>query len=452
MRKDRENTSGKGKPSGANKSEPQIPSDLPVRHPNRNTSKGEDFSKKEDTQNKSRNATFNSAITNTTPEELVGNLTKDLFVDLASYDKPPCVSILMPTHKAGMEVNEQVDMTAFKSSLQIAEKILKDQGADQTTIKKILTPAYDLLRDDQFWYALSDGLAVYIADGFFKYLKLRAPLVQHVRVNNSFYVSPLVPFIIREEYFYILDLHKKFPRFYRADALGIEHLQIEEMPSGVDDVVRFEKKDQDTFRTGEGGEGGANFHGIGGGRPEEKENIARYFEEIDDTIWITHMHRENVPLLLAGQEFLIPIYRSVSDYSNIWPEALTGNHQYQNDNELYKEAMQVMKPHFDMPLNRALENYGNKSATQLTSTVTGAIIPDTYYGRVACLFVKKGTRLWGTFNEQENKLDIVDNETATTEDLIDKAVVKTIQHGGEVYFLEPGQMPESAELAAILRY
>jgi hypothetical protein len=66
--------------------------------------------------------------------------------------------------------------------------------------------------------------------------------------------------------------------------------------------------------------------------------------------------------------------------------------------------------------------------------------------------VKKGTRLWGTFNEQENKLDIVDNETATTEDLIDKAVVKTIQHGGEVYFLEPGQMPESAELAAILRY
>jgi hypothetical protein len=455
MGKDRENKfhPGKGKPSGANKSEPEIPSDLPVRHPNRNTSKGEDNSKTTSTENKSRNATFDENVTDTTPEELLGNLTKTVFIELASYNEPPCISILLPTHKAGKDVNEQVDMTAFKNSLQQVEKILKEQGTDQTIIKQMLTPGYDLLRDDKFWYSLTEGLAVYIANGFFKYLKVRAPLIEHVRVNTSFYVSPLLPFIVRPEYFYLLDLHKKFPRFYRADALGIEHLQIEEMPSGVDDVVHFEEKDQDTFRTGgRGGKGGANFHGIGADRPDEKENIALYFEEIDDTIWKTHMHRENVPLLLAGQEFLIPIYRSVSDYNNIWPEAPTGNHQYQSDNELYQEAMEVMKPHFEMPLKRALENYGNKSATQLTTTVIGAIIPDTYYGRVACLFVRKGSSIWGTFDEQENKLEIVDSETTTTEDLVDKAVVKTIQNGGEVYFLEADQMPEQAELAAILRY
>jgi hypothetical protein len=454
MGKDRENKfhPGKGKPSGANKSEPEIPSDLPVRHPNRNTSKGEDNSRTESTQNKSRNATFNEDVTKTEREELVGYLTKDIFNELAAYDKAPCISILLPTHKAGVEVNEQVDQTAFKNSLQQAEKLLKER-ADQTAIKRMLTPGYDLLRDEKFWYSLSDGLAIYIADGYFKYLKVRAPLIQHVRVNSSFYVSPLVPFMVRPEYFYLLDLHKKYPRFYRADAIGIEHLQIEEMPSGVDDVVHFEEKDQDTFRTGErGSTGGANFHGIGGGRPEEKENIALYFEEIDDTIWITHLHRENVPLLLAGQEFLIPIYRSVSDYNYIWPQALTGNHQYQNDNELYQEAIQVMRPYFDQPLQRALEDYGNKSATQLTSTVVGAIIPATYYKRVSHLFVSKTCKIWGTFNEQENKLDIVPEETETTDDLIDKAVIKTIQNGGEVYFMEPAQMPEPAELAAIFRY
>lgn len=452
MRKDRENTSGKGKPSGASKSKPEIPADLPVRHPNRNTSKGEDNSKTQSTQNKSRNATFNEDVTRTTPEELVGNLTKDIFIELANYENPPCISILLPTHRAGKEINEQVDQTAFKSSLQQTEKILKERGTEQTIIKKILTPAYDLLRDEKLWYSLSDGLAIYMADGFFKYLKLRAPLIQHVRVNNSFYVSPLVPFMVRPEYFYVLDLHKKLPRFYRADALGIEHLQIEEMPSGVDDVVHLEEKDDEKlFRTG-GGTPGANYHGIGGGRTEDKENIALYFEEIDDTIWKSHLNKENVPLLLAGQEFLIPIYRSVSDYSNIWPEALTGNHQYQNDKELYEEAMQVMKPHFEMPLKRALENYGNKSATQLTSTVAGFIIPATWFGRVDCLFVKKGTRLWGVFNEQENKLNFMKDESDGAEDLIDKAVVKTIQNGGEVYFMEPDQMPESAELAAILRY
>jgi hypothetical protein len=71
---------------------------------------------------------------------------------------------------------------------------------------------------------------------------------------------------------------------------------------------------------------------------------------------------------------------------------------------------------------------------------------------VSHLFVKKGSRIWGTFNEQDNKLDILDKESGEIDDLIDKAVVKTIQNGGEVYFMEANEMPEPGELAAILRY
>jgi hypothetical protein len=459
MKQDREKPSkariDKGKPSGANKSESEIPSDLPARHPNRNTSKGEDFSKAESTQNKSRNATYTEEFTTTVPEELSGNLTKELFVELAGYDQPPCVSILLPTHRAGMEVNEQVDMTAFKSALQQAEKILKEKGADQMLIKKMLKPGYDLLREDKFWYQQSDGLAVFIADGYFKYLKLRAPLIQHVEVNTSFYMSPLVPFMVRSEYFYLLEIHKKFPRLYRVDALGIEHLQIEEMPTGVDDVVHFEEKEDDELTRAGGGSksgGGVNFHGLGGGQPDQKDNIALYLEEVDDTIWKKYLHRENVPLLLAGLEFVIPIYRSVSDYNFIWPEALTANYQYQQVSKLYEDAMQVMKPYFEQPLKRALEDYGNKSATELTSVNVSKIIPATYYSKVSHLFVKKGSRIWGTFNEQDNKLDILDKESDNLDDLIDKAVIKTIQNGGEVYFMEANEMPEQGDLAAIFRY
>jgi hypothetical protein len=458
MGKDRENKwhPGKGKPSGANKSQPEIPADLPGKHPNRNTSKGEDHSTTGSTQNKSINATFTEEFSKTQPEELPGILTKDIFIELAGFNKAPCISILMPTHKAGMEVNEQVDLTAFKSALQQVEKTLNEKGTEQTIIKSMLKPGYDLLRDNTFWLSLNNGLAVFIADGFFKYVKLPVPLVQQVRVNNAFYVSPLVPFMVRAEYFYVLDIAKRDPRFYRADSFGIEHLPVEEMPSDIADVVHFEEKEGDMlFRTGgRGGTGGANFHGIGGGRPEHKENIAQYLKEVDNTIWQSHLNRENVPLLLAGQEFLIPIYKSVTKYKEIWPEALTGNHHHQNDNELYEEAIKVMKPYFDQPLKYALEDYGNKLATNLTSSMIDTIIPATYYGKVSHLFVKKGLQVCGTFNEQENKLAIQDIEGNMNEadDLIDKAVIKTIQNGGEVYFLEADQMPNQDELAAIFRY
>jgi hypothetical protein len=456
MGKDRENVfhPGKGKPSGANKSEPEIPSDLPVRHPNRNTSKVSDNSETEATENKSRNTAFNEEFTTTTPEELLGILTRDAFIELASYEAPPCISILLPTHKAGVEVNEQVDMTAFKNALQQIEKLLNERKLQQTIIKRMLKPGYDLLRDDKFWYNLNEGLAVYIADGFFKYLKLGAPVTHQVRVNSSFYVSPLIPFMVKKEYFYLLDIAKKFPRFYRADALGIEHLQIEEMPSGVDDVVHFEEKEAEKlFRTGgKGGTGSANFHGIGGGKPDEKDHIAIYLEEVDDTIWKTHLHTENAPLLLAGQDFLIPIYRSVSDYKYIWPEALTGNHHQQNDEELYAEALEIMQPYFNQQLNKSLEDYGNKSATQLTSSIVDDIIPAAYYARISHLFVKKDSHIWGNFNEQDNTLSIISEEIENAEDLIDKAVIKTIQNGGEVFILEEDKMPQASELAAIFRY
>jgi hypothetical protein len=458
MGKDKHNKfhPGKGKPSGANKSEPEIPEDLPARHPNRNTSKGEDNSTTGSSQNKSRNATFTEEFSKTQAEELPGILTKDIFAELAGFDKAPCISILMPTHKAGVEVNEQTDMTAFKTMLQKVEKKLIEKGTDETTIKSMLKPGYDLLRDDAFWRSLNNGLAVYIADGYFKYIKLGAPLIEHLHVNDSFYVGPLVPFMVKPTYFYVLDIAKRDPRFYRADAFGIEHLAVEEMPSGMEDVIHFEEKEGDTlFRTGgRGGTGGANFHGIGGGRPEHKDNIAQYLQEVDNTIWESHLHGENAPLLISGQEFLIPIYRSVSKYRNIWPEALTGNHHQQSDNELYEDAMQVMKAYFDQPLERALEDYGNKVATSLTSSMIGTIIPATYYGKVSHLFVKKGMRVCGRFNEQENKLELMDLEKDLdkADDLIDKAVIKTIQNGGEVYFLEPDQMPNGSDIAAVFRY
>jgi hypothetical protein len=46
----------------------------------------------------------------------------------------------------------------------------------------------------------------------------------------------------------------------------------------------------------------------------------------------------------------------------------------------------------------------------------------------------------------------MNEETEPADDLIDKAVVKTIQNGGEVYFMDSAEMPDQAELAAILRY
>lgn len=484
MGKDREGKfhPAKGKPSGANKEEglglrktldpdqlerdeqisarytpideDHLSPDVHVRHPNRNTGKGEDFSRSEEPVYRSRQQEQTEQFSKTTADELVSIIPKDLFTYLSDYNAEVCVSILLPTHASGVEVNEQVDLIKFKNSLQQVEKLLQQKNVDSVRIKKMLEPGYELLRDDKFWRNLTPALAVYISEDFFKFIRLPGTISEEILVNSSFSVSPLLPFMVRKEYFYLLVISKKNPRFYRADAFGLEYIPVDELPVGVDDVVHFENKDdQNLWRMGaRGGTGGANFHGVGAGKPDDKQNMALYLEEVDDTLWETHLKYSTAPLLLAGLDHAIPIYRSVSDYHNIWPQALTGNYQAEDLDTLYKHAMQVMQPYFEQGLQKALTDFGNKSATPLTSTNIKDIIPAAYYGRISHLFIQRDAHIWGTFNQEENELHINDEMTGNSENLADKTVAKTVQTGGEVYVLEKEQMPKSGEMAAIFRY
>jgi hypothetical protein len=421
--------------------------DVYQRHRNRNINKGENI------KVASKKAIIDEDIAATPPEELVGIIPKELFTYISTYRSGICVSIIMPTHKSGVEVNQRVDQKTFKNALLDVEKKLVQKNTDSALLKKILKPAYDLIADDTAWVNMNNGLAVYIAEDFTKYLRLPGQVNHEVVVNSTFSVMQLVPFMVRIEYFYLLDLNKRNCRFFRADYFGIEHIPVDDMPIAIDDVVHFENKDdQKLFRLANNGSKSANYHGIGSGKPDDKENIALYLEEVDKTLWQTHLHSSSAPLLLSGLEYQVAIYRSVSKYNNIWPEALTGNHQFDEADAIYKKAMEVMKPYFEQPQKNALTGFGNKSVTDLTSTRNAEIIPAAYYGRISYLFVQKDAHVWGMFNEETGDIRFTDIAKEHAENLADRAVAKTIENGGSVFILDKHEMPGTGVMAAVFRY
>jgi hypothetical protein len=103
-------------------------------------------------------------------------------------------------------------------------------------------------------------------------------------------------------------------------------------------------------------------------------------------------------------------------------------------------------------MNKALEIYGNRSATELTSSVVDDVIPAAYYGRVSHLFVAKGEHIWGTFDEMGNELKLHETQTEDSEDLLDNAVVKALSTGAEVFLLDKEKMPVESPVAALMRY
>ncbi|MCE7067011.1 hypothetical protein [Dyadobacter sp. CY326] len=470
----------KGKPSVVNKVEglgiPNTPSDkleeflerddeyvaddltldpsVPVRHPNRNTSKGENsFKGKENKPESDKTSEFViDEETKTEPEELPQVLNKELFIELATYRAACCVTIYIPTHKSGVAVNEKKDLIVFKNALQDIAKRLAEKEIPVAVIEQMLTPGHELLKDDAFWGSMNEGLAVFISEGYFRYIKMPVAPESEVMCEKTFYVSPLIPIMACKEYFYLLVISKQKCKLFRADAFGMEYVDVPDLPSEMMDVKRISEKDASTVRVDNSSGGGANFHGMGGGNPDEKDNIAVYFEHVDDILYKQILHTENVPLLLAGVEYLIPIYKSVCDYHNVCSDSITGSHEHDDKNELYKIAKEVMTSYFEQPLDKALTIYANQSATELTSSSAEEIIPAAYYGRISHIFVRKADHIWGTFDENLNELNLGNTESPDTEDLLDEALIKTIQTGGEVYVLDQEKMPAETAVAAVFRY
>jgi hypothetical protein len=429
---------------------------LHLRHRNRNVDKREERkqekSETKNTKEKREKHTETEVILSA--EEITLPLTKEKLSELANYQSSCCVSFFLPTHQAGAEVNAMTDQTYFKTMLQQVTALLKQKKIDDAVIAKMLKPGFELIRSDAFWRNLTTGLAVFVSDDYFKYLKMPCQPKEKIMVNSSFYVSPLMPVVSNSDYFYLLVLSKKQALLYRADAFGMVQIELAEMPNGVDDVVHFEEKDdQNLFRTGSSGAGGgAVYHGMGAGQPDDKANLAMYFDEVDETLWKEVLGKETAPLLLAGVEYLIPIYKSVAQYNHIWKDAITGNQEHADLNALYQQARKKMQPYFDERHVKALQAYGNSSATELTSSIPEDVIPAAHYKRVWHLFVREDAHLWGTFDEMNNKLVIHEKQQEGDEDLIDKAISKTILNAGEVHRLPAERMPANSPIAALMRY
>ncbi|HYH55825.1 MAG TPA: hypothetical protein VD772_04390, partial [Anseongella sp.] len=184
------------------------------------------------------------------------------FPELASFRARPAVSVFIPTHSSGVEVNELQDAILFKSILQDTRKKLDEQDYESAATAKILQPGFDLVEDDDFWRNQQQGLAVFMGADFFRTVKMPVPVSKEVFTGTRFHVLPL--FNLKDtKPFFLLVFSKGDAKFYRGNRFGLEEFHVKGLPNGIDDVIHFEEKGgQQTFRRA-GNKGKAAFHGHG---------------------------------------------------------------------------------------------------------------------------------------------------------------------------------------------
>jgi len=111
-----------------------------------------------------------------------------------------------------------------------------------------------------------------------------------------------------------------------------------------------------------------------------------------------------------------------------------------------------MQPRYLKRLEGFINQYGVSHGQGLATDQLEQIGQATLEGRVATLLVEAERQIPGVVDKQQGKAVAVEDDTATTPDLLDELTIWTLEQGGEVIAVPTERMPTESGAAAIYRY
>ena len=411
----------------------------------------------------------------------MNTLNKDNLQKLSDFQSSYCISIYIPTHRKGMEVNNGVDASLLKSHYHDLKKQLKeDKGLSDQEANNLLSPIGELIDDNNFWRQQTEGLAIFLGDNFFEYYQLNYPVDEYSSLSTGFYLMPLVSVFNDDDRYFILSLSLNGVRLLEATRYNVREIEGGTfMKKGIEEVYKeydFEKgiMNQSSSQGGgypgpgsvpkggggpnpTGNKGGANFHGHGAGTTDKNENdqlTVEYLHNVEDELK-EHIPNDRVPVILAGVDSLHTAFKDSVKSFNVYEKGISGNYERESAEDLHKMSVELIDGYLASNRNEQKENYRALAGTGKASYNIDDIAPAAVDGRIDTLFVVKGSHKWGVINRSDNTVNLRNEKDTGAQDLVSKAAVETVLNGGHTYFVEKDHLPEQvdeAELAAVFRW
>jgi hypothetical protein len=380
-------------------------------------------------------------------------LSRDELKALMEQPVGGCVSLYMPTHRAIPEAYQ--DPIRFRNLLNQAEERLMAGGMRAPEAKELLKPAQQLAGANDFWRHQSDGLALFLSPAGLRHYRLPVTCAELVVASDRFHLKPLLRLLSSDGRFFVLALSKNEVRLLEGTRDAVSEINLENVPSNLAQILQhydFEKQLQ--FRSTASaarGRPAAAFHGHGAGTDEEKDKIRQYFRQVDEGLREL-LKTERAPLVLAGVESLFPLYREVNSYPHLLAEGVTGNPDKLSARELHQQAWKLAQPQFLKGQQEAAARYSGLAGTGRASSDLKEVAVAAYGGRIESLLVATGVQRWGRFDPQQGALDLHEQAQPGDEEVLDFIALRTFLSGGDVYAVEPEQVPGGGPIAAVFRY
>ncbi len=373
------------------------------------------------------------------------------FHDLSEIQSEYCISIYIPTQRAGDTRNKS--MGRLKNHAQEVEKELETMGLKPREIEEYLKPIYELMTDTTFFRSLNESLAVFRSKDKFEYYTLAVEVEELSLVSNSFYVLPLLQFFNKKDSFYIFTLSRNKNRLFEATQQEITEIDTgDDFPSSIQDSAGKDTDElEDNIRKvatrGTGSE--TNFFGKGKNDPDDRE-LRLYLEDINKQL-TNIIGLDGEPLVIATVESGFGHFKEYSSYKNIYPEFLSGNFEEASAQTLHERAKELLQPYFDEARTDKKEALIDGNIPQTTDLKEIIIAADA--GKISTLFVAKDKHVWGVYKTEEAKVEIHEPKKEMDSCLLDLAARKTFLKGGKVFMVEQDKLLNKDNVVnAVLRF
>jgi hypothetical protein len=380
-------------------------------------------------------------------------LTPETLNQLLEFQNGMAVSIYMPAERRGPETRQ--NPIRFKNLLKRAESLWAEATGDPAP-NALFDPARRMVDDHAFWQNQSDGLAAFLSTTGMESYRLPIAFEELAIVTDRFHVKPLIGFVAEDRHFFVLALSGKNTRLFRCTRQTVREIEPEDMPASLQEALAFDlPQKQLQFHTGTGDGGdrrAAVYHGQGGGGADDDAEVMARFCRAVRTGVNEVIGGGDAPLVLAGAEPLVSIFREVNTYPYLAVQTVGGNPDERSPEDLRDDAWKTLAPKREQARTGAVDRFMNAINEDHASRDLRRILPAALHGRVDTLLVAEGVRQYGRYDPDTDTLNLSAEPKPGEGDLLDLAAGQTLMKGGAVFPLPPAQVPGDGPVAALMRY
>lgn len=368
----------------------------------------------------------------------------------------PCISLFLPIEHVGPET--QQNTLRLRKQLREAEKQLGQNPCFSTKKAELLKPLLNLLDEEEFWLEKGQGVALFRNLERFSCYHLPERVKEQLVLAPHFYLKPLLPFLVNDGRFYILAFSQHEIRLLEGTRYMIQEVLLpEQVPESLATTLQYEQPEKElqyhSSASGalveKGGRHALVFHGKGAS-DRSKEHLIQYFQQINHGLHEL-LHDETIPLVLAGVEYLMALYRKVNTYPHLVERGLAGNPDTVSAQILHRQVWPLVEPSLLQTQQEALTRYQEYAGTGYASSNIHLIVPAAYAGRIATLFIGRDCEQWGRFDAATETIEVHESAVPGDDDLLERAAAQTILHGGAAYVLDHPMALGAQPAAAVFR-